>query len=180
MLTLPQPAPDFRDPLGLLAACHGRIESRCATLMRLPDYLAAHGCDTQVREAAAKILRYFSSAAKHHHRDEEEDLFPRLLASARARGRGDLPALLDALEQEHRALDRAWAALEPGLEALAAGRAVAAERLPVGPFVTLNSGHLAVENRHILPFAREVLNEDALAALGQSMARRRGALLAGA
>ena len=60
----------------MLAACHLRIEQQCSTLRRLVPHLLAHGADSQARQAAASVLRYFQTAAIDHHADEEEDLFP--------------------------------------------------------------------------------------------------------
>src|SRR5512137_386080 len=80
-------APGYDDPLGMLAACHRRIERQLGTLERLQRHLPVHGCDADARAAAAGILRYFDNAAPHHHADEEDSVFPRLLGtvpSARA------------------------------------------------------------------------------------------------
>lgn len=167
------PAPDFGDPLGLLAACHGRIEGQCALLLRLPGHLAAHGCDGQAAQAAEKILRYFTSAGPHHHADEERDLFPVLEAAAAKAAAGDITALLAALKTEHRAMEAAWAALAPSLQSLARGETVAPEQMPIGPFVALYRAHMAREDDELLPYARRVLSADQLATLGQAMARRR-------
>ena len=71
-------APSFDDPLGMLAACHGRIERQLATLERLQRHLPEHGCDVDARAAARGILRYFDTAAPNHHADEEASVFPRL------------------------------------------------------------------------------------------------------
>ena len=73
--------PGFDDPLGMLAACHRRIERELATLERLQRHLPEHGCDDDARAAAGAILKYFDGAAPNHDADEEQSLFPRLLAS---------------------------------------------------------------------------------------------------
>ena len=75
------PAVGFEVPLEMLAACHGRVQAQCATMLRLVPHLAAHGADRQAQEAAAAVMRYFDTAARHHHEDEELDLFPALLES---------------------------------------------------------------------------------------------------
>ena len=66
------PAAGFEAPLEMLSACHGRVESQCQTLLRLPPHLAANGPDQAAREAAQNIMRYFDTSARNHHADEEE------------------------------------------------------------------------------------------------------------
>jgi hypothetical protein len=83
-LTLPghsAPAVGFEVPLEMLAACHGRVQHQCETLLRLVAHLQAHGADRPAQEAASAVMRYFDTAARHHHEDEEQDLFPALLES---------------------------------------------------------------------------------------------------
>lgn len=175
-MLLPEPAPDFHDPLGLLAACHGRIESQCATLLRLPAYLDLHGCDAQARQAALKALRYFESAGRHHHADEERDLFPLLRVHAAHSQEETLPAVLDCLEVQHGEMEGAWQALAIPLSGLANGR-LAPGLLPlVEDFARLYRDHMVVENAVILPFARKCLGIAELRSLGERMAARRGVM----
>ena len=168
-MRLPAAAPDFDDPLEMLAACHTRIESQCMTLLRLPAYLGERGNDAAVREAAAKVIRYFETAGRHHHQDEEQDLFPLLTARADAAQR----ALIENLAAQHQDLEAAWRALKPLLATLAEGGAVS-EALPVERFAALYRAHINEENTRLLPFARAVLSVGELRALGENMARRRG------
>ena len=80
-------AAGFEVPLEMLAACHLRVQSQCATLLRLVPHMAAHGSDRPAQEAAAAVMRYFDTSARHHHEDEEQDLFPALLLRATHRTR---------------------------------------------------------------------------------------------
>ena len=102
-------APAFDDPLGVLSACHRRIERQLATLARLQRHLPEHGCDHDARAAARGILRYFDTAAVNHHADEEESLFPRLLRHA---GAAAAPLLAD-LAADHQRLAGEWRHLRP-------------------------------------------------------------------
>ena len=81
-------APGFDDPLGMLVACHRRIERELATLARLQRHLPEHGCDDDARAAARAILKYFDGAAPNHHADEEDERVP-ALARRRAPGPPD-------------------------------------------------------------------------------------------
>lgn len=166
-------APGFDDPLGLLQACHQRIERHCRTLERLPAHLDTHGPDRAAREAAGQILRYFTQAAPHHHADEEQDLFPRLRRCLEDPECPDeLVRWLDELEAQHREQEEVWSHLEPGLRRLALGGIP--EVLPVRRFVDLYRGHMAVENERVLPLAARLLGISELEAVGSAMRARRG------
>src|SRR5262245_38516675 len=90
------PAPGFDDPLGVLRACHRRMERQLATLERLRKHLPIHHADADARTAASAILRYFDTAAPNHHEDEELSLFPRLIAAA-----PDIEAVIGSLTRDH-------------------------------------------------------------------------------
>lgn len=165
----PTVAPDFSDPLGLLRACHGRILAHCAALERLVPHLSHHGVDAEAREAIARVHRYFATAAPHHHADEEQDLFPRLTAAA-----PELVPLMQALEEEHEALEHHWQVLAPLLaepEKALADRDAFAHA--VSGFVAAYRAHALKENEQLLPRAAEVLSPADLRALGRRMAERR-------
>jgi hypothetical protein len=55
------PAVGFEVPLEMLAACHGRVQTQCATLRRLAAHLTTHGADRQPQEsrcsAASEAVR---------------------------------------------------------------------------------------------------------------------------
>lgn len=167
-------APDFNDPLALLGACHRRIEAFCTVLLRLPSHLREHGADEEAQRAALRVLRYFDSAGRDHHRDEDEDLFPLLQRRAAERGEHAVADVLRDLDAEHRAMERTWNDLAPGLRTICDGRQPHEDELPIKPFTYLYRRHIEVEEDRVLRFAREVLGDGDLAALGRAMARRRG------
>jgi hemerythrin-like domain-containing protein len=162
-------APGFDDPLGVLRACHRRIERQLTTLDRLARHLPLHHADAEARAAAAAILRYFDTAAVHHHADEEESLFPRLAAAAPA-------ALLSAntLKREHVALATRWRKLRPLLSAIVAGGAAYLPVKGVADFRAEYAAHIAREEGELLVEAQRVLGAADLAAIGAEMAARRG------
>ena len=164
-------APGFDDPLGLLAACHERIEGHCATLVRLAAHARLHGGDREAQVAAARVHDYFAQAGRWHHEDEERDLAPLL----ERHGDQALTALMTRLMTEHRALDRAYALLEPVLRALPA----APGDVPIEPYVSLMRAHMAAENTMLLPRARALLAPSEITALGRAMAARRGVTIPG-
>lgn len=165
--------PDFNDPLGLLAACHGRIEAQCATLLRLPEHLKQHGVDDQAKQAAEKILKYFNSAGKNHHEDEEKDLFPVLIQIATTEGCDNPIKLISELRNEHLKMELAWQELADVLDKIATNQCVNPDELPVAHFVGLYRSHMAKEDHGIFSYARQKLSAEQLSTFGRNMAERR-------
>ncbi len=164
------PAPSFDDPLGMLFACHRRIEKQLATLARLQQHLPAHGSDEDARIAARAILKYFDEAAPNHHADEEASLFPRLRTATPQRAEALIAALLD----DHALLAANWAALRPVLAAVAAGEPAILPPEQVEAVRAAYAAHIAREDQDAFPLAAQVLDADALGAIGREMAERRG------
>ena len=70
------PPPSFDDPIGMLEACHRRIEQKLEALARASAALAT---DTPAALAAlAEVVGYFDQAGTRHKEDEEFSLFPRV------------------------------------------------------------------------------------------------------
>jgi hemerythrin-like domain-containing protein len=168
------PAVGFEVPLEMLAACHGRVQHQCETLLRLLNHLPAHGADRAAQEAARAVMRYFDTAARHHHEDEEQDLFPALLASMAGSDAVCLRDLTASLCSDHRALERRWLVLRQGLLQLADGTAATLADADVPGFVTLYEQHIAREESELLPMAARLLGDAELDRIGRAMRARRG------
>jgi hemerythrin-like domain-containing protein len=169
------PAAGFDEPFELLAACHQRVERMLGLLQRLQPHLQAHGADRAGAEAARDLLRYFDLAAPHHHEDEERHVLPVLQASANVA----LPALALRLKADHRAMTVAWAGLRPSLARLEQGHwpedDAAAQFIRWAAFDALYRDHLAAEDGMAYPEVSKCLTPRMLVAMGDEMARRRGA-----
>ena len=163
---LPDTLPGFDDPIGLLRACHEKMQAHCELLATLLD---KHDLDDEAREAARKVSRYFSQSAPLHHRDEEEDLFPRINRQSLK-----VAELVHGLKKEHETLDALWDRLAPELKKLPADGFSDAFKQSALEFSTLCREHIARENRELLPLASNSLSQQALAEIGESMAARRG------
>lgn len=161
--------PTFDSPVEMLTACHDKIRRFASLCDRLARHTAQHGADEQARAAATGILRYFTLAAPLHHADEEQDLFPALLVL----GDDGLTAATRALAEDHGRLDALWARARPWLEAVQQGSASPAPHA-LAQFASHYVQHAAREEREVFPFAAR-LPESTLRAIGQRMARRRGA-----
>lgn len=160
----------FDNPLEMLLACHGKMQTQCVTLHKLLQHLPSHGCDTQARQAAQAILRYFDTAGQNHHDDEEQDLFPPLLATPNT----EVHELIARLLDEHKVLDAAWQQLRPLLLAIAEGRTAELDIKSVEHFIKVHDRHISLENAQLLPQAAKLLDHIQLEALSRSMAARRG------
>ena len=163
-------APSFDDPLGMLAACHGRIERQLSTLDRLQRYLPEHGADIDARAAARGILRYFDTAAPNHHADEEASLFPRLKRMQPDRA----DRLIADLAAEHEALAAKWRRLRPLLTGIAAGTRANLSARQVAEIRTAYAAHIAREESELFPLAAATFDAATLAEIGSEMAARRG------
>ncbi len=167
-------APTFDHPLEMLHACHDKILRQCELLEKLTAHLDREGYDGQARQAAKAILRYFDSAGQFHHLDEEEDLFPALRLSA-GQDLMQLETLLGRLLSEHVVMLAAWNALRPVLQQLSDGVETPLSGTLTERFISSYTGHIAVEERDLLPLATRLLDPQQTARIGQNMAERRGA-----
>lgn len=169
------PGAGFDQPFEMLAACHDRVRRSLGLLQRLQVHVERHGADTQARDAARDVLRYFSIAAPEHHEDEERHVIPVLQASADAQAREVARRMLE----DHVAIHRIWLEMEGMLQALVAGAAPEAARFSnlVADFVDVHEDHLALEDRIAFPHAAARMGEEggaAIADMGREMAERRG------
>ena len=169
------PAAGFDAPLEMLHACHDRIHRSLDLLGRVCERVQQGRVDTTVHEAAADVLRYFDKAAPHHHEDEEQHVFPRVLA-----GTSDaaVRATVVQLQLDHQQMEALWARLRTPLAALANGRAegfVGAACRLAEEFRALYEAHARTEEQLVFPAAEALIDEDTRLAIGEEMARRRGA-----
>lgn len=158
----------------MLSACHGRIETQCATLRRLVPHLLVHGVDEEARAAATRIIRYFDTSALHHHADEEDDLFPALIESMAGSDAICLRDMIDGLTADHRALAACWRHLRAILERIAAGERVPLLFDDVEALAVRYERHIEREEKELLPMAVRLLSDDDLARIGRAMRARRG------
>lgn len=166
-------AAGFEQPFEMLEACHERVQRMLALLARLRAHLREHGADTQARQAARDVMRYFDQAAPQHHRDEELHVFPPVLAQ----GDPGRVAVVTRLLQDHRDMEAGWTRARAVLARVADGtlpRMEPSDATALDAFAALYAGHLAAEENLAYPAARALLDAPALAAIGAEMAARRG------
>ncbi|MBK0393558.1 hemerythrin domain-containing protein [Ramlibacter algicola] len=168
------PAAGLDEPFAMLHACHERMQRTLALLGRLEAHVAEHGADEQARQAARDVARYFDNAAPQHHLDEERHVLPAL----RAGGDPALAVLAARLENDHRAMESAWAAARAVLQQIADGtlaRLDPEQEQSLQSFTQLYAGHIAAEEGTAFPTAEARLDADAVRAMSADMRARRGA-----
>jgi hemerythrin-like domain-containing protein len=176
-----EPSPAFDDPLGMLQACHRRIERALDVMERIVALEREGPLDDRARQALRQTLHYFRVGVPRHAADEEESLFPRLQGLGDIGGAANTP---DYLAAEHEVLDSVHQELDAlGEELLAAGRLDGDEKrgrfgLLVQRLRTIYREHIRVEDEELFPAAARALDAEALESVGAEMAARRGIDLA--
>ena len=165
MSLFPSPSAGFDAPFEMLHACHERVERMLHLLERLAAHLGKVGPDTQAQQAAADVLRYFEIAAPQHHQDEERHVLPRL----RAQGQAELA---DRIAADHQRMHGAWLALREQLFAVQRAEDPDCSQWPA--FCALYRAHIALEEAQAFPAAAAQCDAQALRAMGEEMAGRRG------
>ena len=172
------PGVGFEAPFDMLDACHERVERMLRLLGKLREHVKAHGADTQARDAARDVMRYFDQAGPHHHEDEERHLFPPLLAQRDPA----VVAVVIRLKQDHREMAVMWAQVRAPLTALVeadegwAGFS-AEDQQRFDAYDALYRRHLVDENGVVYPAARSVIRGEALEAMSADMMVRRGVVV---
>lgn len=169
-----KPDAGFDDPLGMLKDCHRRIESFLRILCTVAKRAGANPLTQEETDAVHAALHYFHVGGVRHNADEEETLFPRLRAELALRSIEEI----DALEGDHRAANELHGEVERlyvewitegGLRQEAAQKLrTATERLE-----HLYEEHIQVEEKVVFPRAAEVLDQKAIAAMGEEFRARR-------
>jgi hemerythrin-like domain-containing protein len=167
------PAATFEQPFEMLVACHERVDRMLKLLQRLRDHLVTNGADADARKAAQDVMRYFDQAAPQHHHDEELHVFPPLIAQ----GDPETMALVCKLRQDHLQMEARWGKAREVLAAIAAAELDAL--LPehegaLDVFAAIYAGHIEAEEQLAYPAAVKLLDDSAIAAMGDEMMRRRG------
>lgn len=168
----------FANPIGLLLDCHQRINRFLGTLQTIAKQKRGRSLDAEYRRALETAIEYFRDAAPKHTEDEEEALFPAL----RSLGQADLEQVLsriDGLESDH-TLAENWHMVcdEIGRRWLRDDglclRDAARFEIVLSLLARLYRSHLAIEEHEICPIAQTALSGPEKAAIGRSMASRRG------
>ena len=170
-----QPAIDGpRDAFHLLLDCHERIRTftdlavRLVRLKEIPP--------RELVEAVGRVERYFTVGLPLHVLDEDLSLAPRLREASPP---PEVLSVLDELTRQHREIDAQIELLLPHWRLLRESperhRELAPRLLPESErLAALMAQHLLLEEREVLPLARERLSSTHVEALAAEIRARRG------
>jgi hemerythrin-like domain-containing protein len=133
------------------------------------------GPAAQARKIAQTSLDFFNEALFNHHTEEEKDLFPAVCKSEQAGAeRLKVDALVEQLANDHRALEKLWKSLEPGLRKVAKGQDSTLDVLALESMVQRYQAHARLEEQAFLPLAQTILGrqDHLMAALGLTLHMR--------
>lgn len=166
-----KPVSGFDDPLGMLKDCHRRIEHFLGILCIVAESAQSRGLTEEEIAAVQAALSYFRVGGQRHTADEEESLFPRLVAAGGF-------AELEMLEHDHAEAGQLHAEVEAlYLSWIAAGSPAEDESRRLlsltGRLRDLYGEHIRMEDHIVFPKAAQVLDKDAIGAIGQEFRVRR-------
>jgi hemerythrin-like domain-containing protein len=170
-----KPDSGFDDPIGMLKDCHRRIEHFLHILCLVAGRARGRRLTQEEEEAVEAAIQYFRVGGRRHNADEEESLFPRL----RAEGTGGEREELGGLESDHQRANELHAVVEDLYRSwIAAGslRTEDEERIlsATEQLRLLYEEHIRIEEQVVFPRAAEVLDGQAVAAMGREFRTRRG------
>jgi hemerythrin-like domain-containing protein len=168
-----KPDSGFDDPIGMLKDCHRRIESFLGILCAVVERAYGRSLTTEESDAVKAALKYFRTGGQRHTADEEESLFPRLRES----DAGSF-AEIDRLESDHREANDLHVSVEQIYSVwLASGELTSTAAVQLKSqtqrLKQLYSDHIVVEETIIFARASQVLDHQAIAAIGTEFRFRR-------
>jgi hemerythrin-like domain-containing protein len=168
-----KPDSGFDDPIGMLKDCHRRIESFLHILCVVADRAQGRSLTGEESAAVKAALQYFRTGGQRHTADEEQSLFPRLRKS-------DAQAFeeIDRLENDHREANGLHKSIEQAYSVwIEAGGLAPDETLRLlaatSRLKQLYSDHIQVEETTVFARAAQVLDSNAIGAIGTEFRFRR-------
>jgi len=166
------PLKEPEDIVDMMLECHDRIRSFAALACRLAN--ASEPSQDEIRDAAARVSRYFTEALPLHVADEEQSIVPRLTGK-----NPDLDAILQKMHGEHSDHEAKLATLVETCNRLKASPEMLADVRPtlLETATTLQiefEAHLKQEEDVIFPAIRSLLTpEQRTTMLSELRSRRR-------
>jgi hemerythrin-like domain-containing protein len=173
-----KPDSGFDDPIGMLKDCHRRIEHFLHILSTIVDRAQAGGQSRALASeesgAVESALHYFRLGGQRHNADEEDSLFPRLRADWAISSFEEIAGL----QTDHRAADDLHTQVEKLYSRWIENGKLSPEDLQHLLAATqrlsrLYAEHIKIEEEIVFPHAAEVLDQKAIADIGQEFRARR-------
>jgi len=168
-----KPDSGFDDPIGMLKDCHRRIESFLGILCVVVDRAEGRSLTDEECNAVKTALEYFRAGGQRHTADEEESLFPRLRKS-------DAKSFeeIDRLEDDHHDANDLHGSIERLYSTWIESGCLGVEETQLllsqtARLKQLYSDHIQVEETVVFARASQVLDSQAIAAIGIEFRSRR-------
>lgn len=158
--------------LAALTAFQGLGETPFEALRQLARRGPIAAVEASERTAARAAVAWFARCTAVHHRMLEDALFPELIESMAGSDPVCLRELAAAATAGHRAVERLWRSLYPACIALSRGDAAALDADAVTALVEACRANFERADRELIPMARRLLDDAALARLRAQMAER--------
>jgi hemerythrin-like domain-containing protein len=169
-----KPDSGFDDPIGMLKDCHRRIESFLQILCIVVERAQSRALTDEEADAIRAALHYFRTGGQRHNADEEESLFPRLRTEPGVASFEEIASL----ESEHHVASELHTQVDnlyTGWIADASLNPEDTQRLlsTTERLQQLYDEHIKLEEEIVFPRAAQVLNPQAIVAMGQEFRARR-------
>jgi hemerythrin-like domain-containing protein len=168
-----KPDSGFDDPIGMLKVCHRRIESVLGILCIVVDRAQGRSLTDEERDAVNAALQYFRTGGQRHTADEEESLFPRLRKS-------DAKSFeeIDRLEDDHHDANELHGSIERLYSTWIESGGLGMEETQLllsqtARLKQLYSDHIQIEEAIVFVRASQVLDSQAIEAIGTEFRFRR-------
>jgi hemerythrin-like domain-containing protein len=169
-----KPDSGFDDPIGMLKDCHRRIERFLDILFKVVRQAQGRTLNSEEQTAVEAALHYFNESGPRHNMDEEESLFPRLRERCAAVVLAEIQRLeaehveAGALHREAEQLYSKWIA-EAALDTATTTRLLAI----TDQLEQIYREHIRIEEGVVFLFAANLLDRDAVSAMGSEFKLRR-------
>ena len=168
-----KPDSGFDDPIGMLKDCHRRIESFLHILCVVVDRARGRTLTNEERAAVQAALQYFRTGGQRHTADEEQSLFPRLRKS-----NAQAFEEIDRLEHDHREANDLHMSVQRLYTAWIESSGLTPDETQqllseTSRLNQLYSDHIQVEETTVFARAAQVLDRNALTAIGTEFRFRR-------
>jgi hemerythrin-like domain-containing protein len=166
-----KPDSGFDDPLGMLTDCHRRIEHFLNILCTVAERAPRRSLTEEEIAAVQSALTYFRVGGQRHTADEEESLFPRLMAA------GGFEELR-RLEHDHAKAERLHGDVEAFYRSWISSASLSESESrqllwSTGQLRDLYEAHIQIEDKVVFPKAAQILDKNAVAAIGREFRARR-------
>ncbi|MEH6578618.1 MAG: hemerythrin domain-containing protein [Amphritea sp.] len=161
------------NPVADFSNCHIGIIKNFEQLRNLAIIEIQDPVQTEVKQTADKLYKFFREVVLTHHEEEEQELFTVVRDCARpGEELNTAEAMVKRLTNEHRSLEKQWKKIEADIKKLSKGKKVDLNKAATIKMAEDYLAHADYEEREFLPLSAEILKDTGLSSLGLSVHMR--------